>query len=94
MKKELTIENINTSEKLGVAIKRLRKDRKMSQSELANMMGMRQSTISDIENGGGTLDSFFKIVQALKVNVALANTNSIAKNNNKTRSQEMLDFLK
>ena len=94
MKKELTIENIKTSDKLGVALRRLRKSREMSQSELANMMGMRQSTISDIENGRGTLDSFFKIVQALKVNVALANTSSISKNNNKTRSQEMLDFLK
>ncbi len=94
MKKELSIENINTTEKLGVALKRLRKLNGMSQSELANLMGMRQPTISDIENGnGGTLDSFFKIIQALKLNVALSNMSNISKENKKTKAQEVIDLM-
>ena len=61
MKKELTIENINTGNLLGVALKRLRKQRELSQEELARGIGIRQATVSDIENGrGGSLETFLK----------------------------------
>ncbi|MBF0298763.1 MAG: helix-turn-helix transcriptional regulator [Oligoflexia bacterium] len=74
----LISENINTAEKLGHTIRRIRKQKGISQLELAKQMNIRQPTISDIENGRGTLDSFFKIVQALKVNLAIASSGQFA----------------
>lgn len=75
MDKKLKIDYIKTPTQLGVAIKRLRKSKGLSQSELSKMMNMRQPTISDIENGKGTIDSLFKIIQALGVNLSAANHN-------------------
>lgn len=55
---------------------------------------MRQATISDIENGRGTLDSLFKVIQALKVNLCVSN-HSIQKNvHNESQTRRMLDLLK
>ncbi len=94
MEKELIIENINTTKKLGVALKRLRKSKGLSQTELANMLGIRQPTISDIENGvGGTLDYFFKIVSALKANVAVSNLSSIKVVDKKSKAKKMIELL-
>jgi transcriptional regulator with XRE-family HTH domain len=94
MEKELIIENINTSKKLGVALKRLRKSKGLSQTELANMLGIRQPTISDIENGvGGTLDYFFKIVSALKANVAVSNLSNIKVVDKKSKAKKMIELL-
>lgn len=89
MDKDIQIQNINTSKALGIALKRLRKNSNMSQDQLAKILDMRQATISDIENGRGTLDSLFKVIQALKVNLSLSNNSSSSKstkNNSKTRS--------
>ena len=71
---DLFIEYINTPNALGLAIRRIRKKKGHSQKEVAKIFNMRQSTISDIENGRGTLRSFFMILQALKVNLALSTT--------------------
>ena len=72
--KELTIEQVNTPKKLGVAIKRQRKAKGLTQTELAEKINVRQATISDFENGrGGTIETLLKIIQALKVNLALSN---------------------
>ncbi len=68
----MKINNINTPNKAGLALKRLRKSKNLSQADLAKMMNMRQPTISDVENGKGTLESFFKIIQALKLNLELS----------------------
>ncbi len=89
MDKDIQIQNINTSKALGVALKRLRKNSNMSQDQLAKILDMRQATISDIENGRGTLDSLFKVIQALKVNLSVSNNSDSSKNtkrNSKTRS--------
>ncbi len=89
MDKDIQIQNINTSKALGVALKRLRKNSKISQDQLAKVLDMRQATISDIENGRGTLDSLFKVIQALKVNLSVSNNSDSSKNtksNSKTRS--------
>jgi transcriptional regulator with XRE-family HTH domain len=45
--------NIQEMEAIGDRIKRLRKDLGLNQTELAEAIGVRQSTISDIENGAG-----------------------------------------
>lgn len=70
-KSDLIIGHINTPSSLGVALRRIRKKKGLSQKEVAKIFNMRQSTISDIENGRGTLKSFFMIIQALKVNLSL-----------------------
>lgn len=94
MEKELVIENINSSKKLGVALKRLRKSKGLSQTELANQLGIRQPTISDIENGvGGTLEYFFKIVSALNTNVTLANTSEIRTQSKKSKAKKMIELM-
>lgn len=91
---ELKIENINTAEKAGLALKRLRKMKNLSQADLARMMNMRQPTISDVESGKGTLDSFFKLVQALKVNLELSNqAASKTKGRGQSRVKKMLGYF-
>lgn len=89
----LRIENINTTEKAGVALRRLRKLKKLSQAELARMMGMRQPTISDIESGKGTLESFFRIIQALKINISFSGKTTSKSPGVKTKIGRMLDYL-
>ena len=92
--KDLLIENLNTPQKLGLAVRRIRKLKGISQAKLANLMMMRQSTISDIENGRGTLESFFKIIPALKINLAVSTTSlRDFKFPKKTRAQELLELI-
>lgn len=93
MAKELTIENINTPNMLGIALKRIRKQANMSQDDLAKIVNMRQATISDLENGRGTLDSLFKVIQVLKINVLLSNQTSLQRNVNKSKAKEVIDLL-
>ena len=90
----LRIDNINTPKKAGLALKRLRKQQNLSQADLAKMMNMRQPTISDVEGGKGTLDSFFKIVQALKLNLELSSTGTLkAKLSGKSKVRAVLSYL-
>jgi transcriptional regulator with XRE-family HTH domain len=90
----LRIDNINTTKKAGLALKRLRKLQNLSQADLAKMMNMRQPTISDVESGKGTLDSFFKIVQALKLNLELSSPGAVkAKLSGKSKVRAMLRYL-
>jgi HTH-type transcriptional regulator / antitoxin HipB len=91
---DLRIDNINTPKKAGLALKRLRKQQNLSQADLARMMNMRQPTISDVESGKGTLDSFFKIVQALKLNLELSSPGAVkAKLSGKSKVRDMLSYL-
>jgi transcriptional regulator with XRE-family HTH domain len=93
-KEVLKVENINTPEKAGLALKRLRKMKNLSQADLAKMMNMRQPTISDVESGKGTLDSFFKIVQALKVNLELSNQSAgKLKGSGTSKVKKMLNYF-
>ncbi len=90
----LRIDNINTPKKAGLALKRLRKQQNLSQADLAKMMNMRQPTISDVESGKGTLDSFFKIVQALKLNLELSSPGALkAKLSGKSKVRAVLSYL-
>lgn len=93
MTKELTIEHINTGVKLGVALKRLRKQAGLTQDELAKMVNMRQATVSDLENGRGTIDSLFKLIQILKLNLVLSNQANLQSAKQKTKASEVLDLL-
>ena len=86
--------NINTPKKAGLALKRIRKMKNISQVELAKMMNMRQSTISDVESGKGTLESFFKIIQALRVNLEISSSPSAGSSlKAKSKVKTMLSYL-
>ncbi|MDH4466589.1 MAG: helix-turn-helix transcriptional regulator [Bacteriovoracaceae bacterium] len=90
----LQIDNINTPKKAGLALKRLRKQQNHSQADLAKMMNMRQPTISDVESGKGTLESFFKIVQALKLNLELSSPGTVkAKLSSTSKVRAVLNYL-
>lgn len=57
---------------LELAIKRLRTERGLTQQALADLVGVRQATISDIENGKSrldTLDLIDALADALDVEV-------------------------
>lgn len=93
MSEALRIKNINTPKKLGVALKRLRKSLGMSQSDLAKAMNMRQPTISDVENGRGTLESLFKIIQVLKVDMTLSTGGAVKSSKGKSKTKEVIGLL-
>ncbi|MBC75165.1 MAG: transcriptional regulator [Halobacteriovoraceae bacterium] len=94
MSEELIIENINTPKVMGVAVRRLRKRAGLSQLQVAELVNIRQATISDLENGRGTLDSLFKVIQALKLNLAISNKTALNSDKEKTRTNEVLNLLK
>jgi transcriptional regulator with XRE-family HTH domain len=53
----------------GRALKAERKTRRLWQSEVADMAQLSQGTVSDVENGQGSLDSFISIAKALDVDI-------------------------
>ena len=65
------IQIIRSSKQLGTIIQRARKQRGMTQSELANLSGMRQATISEIERGHDTVTfaSIFKLFSVLDLDL-------------------------
>ena len=57
---------IINSKHFGILVKNLRKTRKITQLELSKEVGVRQATISEIENGSGcSLELCLRIVNAL-----------------------------
>lgn len=60
------------NEKLGKRIKRARKDKKISQEELAGRVGLHYTTISRIERGMSNtpVQTINKIAKALKVDMS------------------------
>jgi transcriptional regulator with XRE-family HTH domain len=55
---------------LGVHLKRTRKDRRLTQSDLAQQAHITIPTIRLLENGQGTLTSFWSVLEALHVEIA------------------------
>lgn len=64
---------IRTTGELGPLLKRLRKARKMSQTELGRRIGLSQERISAIENHpeNVTLDNLFTLLMALEVHFSV-----------------------
>jgi HTH-type transcriptional regulator / antitoxin HipB len=89
----MIIDNIKTAKLLGVAIKRMRKQKGLSQNELALKMNMRQATISAIENGKGTIESLFKVIQILQVNFSLSDQTSLQSKKINSKNKKILDLL-
>lgn len=59
------------NEQLGAKIQRVRKARKMTQEDLASIIGVQTATISNIEGGktDTSVYTIFKIAQALRTHV-------------------------
>ncbi len=65
-------EVIRSASVLGPLIRQARREHGLTQADLGLKTGLRQATISSIENGeGGTLDSLFKLLTALKLEMRL-----------------------
>lgn len=60
------------NEKLGKRVRKARKDRKMSQEELADRVGLHYTTISRIERGisNPPVQTVNKIAKALKIDMS------------------------
>lgn len=67
----VTLRNIN---EVGLVLERLRKQKGLSQTELAKKIGVRQGTISDLEKKDKipTLKTFFSILAALDFEVKIS----------------------
>ena len=65
---------------LGKGIRALRKKANMNQSQLAEEAGIRQVTVSLVENGmpGTRIDTIFKILGALNVDITLTERKPLA----------------
>ena len=64
---------ITSPEILGKALRKHRKDLKLTQTELGNKYNLTQKTISQIESGlpGVQLATLFKVLSALKMEIHL-----------------------
>ena len=63
---------IRSTRNLGSALREARRSIKLTQTDLGEKTGLRQATISSLENGaGGTLDSLFKVMTELKLELRL-----------------------
>ena len=60
-------------ELVGVAIKEMRKKRKITQEALGELIGVQKSQVSKLENNAGnvTLDTLLRVFGALQANVKL-----------------------
>ncbi len=61
-----------TPQQIGAFLRRVRKQKQMSQTALAQKVGLRQATISAIENGeAGTLGTLSDILVALNLELVI-----------------------
>jgi HTH-type transcriptional regulator/antitoxin HipB len=64
---------IRSPKTLGASVREARRAAGFTQSELGLKTGLRQATISSLENGeGGRLESLFKVLTVLNLEVRLA----------------------
>ncbi|STX27536.1 DNA-binding transcriptional regulator [Legionella beliardensis] len=64
---------IRSAKDLAVYLNDKRKQLKMSQSEVADLVGLKQDTISKFENSpdNSRVDTLFRILSALNLNISL-----------------------
>lgn len=63
---------IRSPEAIGGALREARRTSGLTQLELGRQTGLRQATISSLENGeGGTLESLFKLLTVLKLDLRI-----------------------
>jgi HTH-type transcriptional regulator/antitoxin HipB len=65
-------QTIRTSKQLGAAIRRYRKQSRLSQAELGSQIRKRQATVSTLESdGAGTLATLFAVLSALDLEIVV-----------------------
>ena len=69
---------ITSPEMLAQALKNIRKERQLSQSVVADSVGLKQATISGFENQpeGSRVETLFKLLTALDLELHLSERNS------------------
>jgi transcriptional regulator with XRE-family HTH domain len=91
---KILVENIKTPQQLGLAVRRLRKELGLGQKELSVMASIRQPTVSELEKGKGTLETFFKVLQAMGSNLSLGSKGiKISQVESKSSGKKMLNLL-
>ena len=65
---------ITSADILGRALRAVRKRKKMTQSDLAGLIGVKQATISNAENAtpGMRMETLFRILSGLDLSIVLA----------------------
>jgi HTH-type transcriptional regulator / antitoxin HipB len=66
-------QRVRLPNQLGAIIQTARRSRGLSQQQLAELIGMRQKTISAIENGsdGTKLDTLLRVISILDLNIQI-----------------------
>ena len=69
---------ITSPEQLAQALKNTRKELGLTQQAAANLVGIKQATVSTLENNprGSRLNTFFKLLAALNLELKLAERGS------------------
>jgi len=67
------MELVRSPKQLGAALRRFRHERKMTQAQLASRAGLRQGTVSQLENGLETvkLNTVMDLLRALDLEVVI-----------------------
>lgn len=68
---------IRSAKDLALYLNDKRKQLKMSQSEVADLVGLKQDTVSKFENSpdNSRIDTLFRILSALNLNISLVEKN-------------------
>lgn len=68
---------IRSAKDLALYVNDKRKQLKMSQSEVADLVGLKQDTVSKFENSpdNSRMDTLFRILSALNLNISLVEKN-------------------
>lgn len=74
---------INTPKSLAAFVKDSRKQKGLSQSDVASRVGLRQATISEFENNPDrtSIETIFKILASMKLELHLVAENASMKTN-------------
>lgn len=75
---------IRSPKELALIVINQRKKLKLSQSEVANLVGLKQKTISAFENNptGSKLETLFNILSAVNLDISVAGKNKDTANKN------------
>lgn len=80
---------INSPKELAIFISNQRKNLKLSQETIADLVGLKQKTISAFENKPETvqLETLFKILSAMNLDIRVSPKNKINQNKNEWKEE-------
>lgn len=64
---------VRTQQQLGAALRRIRRQRRLTQTDLASLANLRQATLSEIEEGKETarIDKILALITALDLEIVV-----------------------